>query len=151
MMNSLQRLAERMAEEVNSGKIEWAEILLGPRFAKGLLTDQFYERLASDGPDFLEELADWTGWSEDRLRSVAVGDDTPSPSELEAWAEAFGIEPDWLLSAPLIDGSGTRGWVVLIQNVPFCDGGPLFEVLETFADKRAADQYLDEHWPELKA
>ena len=148
---SLPKMAERMADKVNSGEIEWGDILLGPRFAKGELTVQFYECLASEVPDFLEGLASWNGWAEDRLRLIVDGEDTPTPFELEAWAEAFEIEPDWLLSAPLIDASGTRGWALFIQNIPYCDGGPLFEVLETFADERAADQYLNENWPELRA
>jgi hypothetical protein len=148
---SLPQMAERMADEVNSGAIEWGDILLGPRFAKGELTVQFYERLATEGADFLEGLANTKGWTKDRLRLIVDGEDTPTPFELEAWAEAFEIEPDWLLSAPLIDASGTRGWALLIQNIPYCDGGPLFEVLETFADERAAGQYLNENWPELRA
>jgi hypothetical protein len=151
MRVSLRKMAERMAEKVNSGEIEWGDILLGPRFAKGKLTVQFYECLDSEGADFLEGLASWNGWAEDRLRLILDGEDTPTPFELEAWAEAFEIEPDWLLSAPLIDASGTRGWALFIQNIAYCDGGPLFELLETFADERAADQYLNENWPELGA
>jgi hypothetical protein len=144
-------MAEQMAEKVNSGEIAWGDILLGPRFAKGELTVQFYECLASEGADFLEGLASWNGWAKDRLRLIVDGEDTPTQFELEAWAEAFEIEPDWLLHAPLNDASGTRGWTLFIQNVPYCDGGPLFEVLGTFEDERAVYQYLDENWPECSA
>lgn len=54
------------------------------------------------------------------------------------------------ITGPLSDASGYRGWVLFSQNVPYCDGGPLFDVIETYADDQAADQYLNENWPELR-
>ncbi len=148
---TLRELADRLVEQVNSGEIEWGDLLFGPRFAKGQLIEQFNERIADEGEEFFEELIEWDGrpigWTNDRLRLFAEGTDSPSPGELEAWAEAREIEPDWLLSASLSDESGPRGWAVFIQTVPYCDGGPLFEVLGTFVDEQAARAYVDEHYP----
>jgi hypothetical protein len=155
MQLSLPELAERLVEQVNSGEIDWGDILFGPRFAKGQLNEQFNERIANEGDEFFEGLIESDdrplGWTDERLRLFAEGADAPTLRELEAWAEAHEIEPDWLLSASLSDESGPRGWAVFIQNVSYCDGGPLFEVLGTFVDEPTARAYVDEHYPTTAA
>ena len=151
MTLTIHDLAQKFAEDVNSGELDWGDYESCPAFASGALLCSFNERLASEGADFLAEFAglDWSrsSWPTERMARLLNRVEVPSEAELEERAGLMGVEPSWLLIPVLKDNTGKRGWAILIETVPYCDGGPLFEVAETFADECALLEYLKTNWP----
>jgi hypothetical protein len=149
MHRSIHELADTFRDQVNSGQLNWSDYLVGPLFPIGRLIDLFRGRLAENAGEYLEAIANWgeiPSWTNDQLELFAEGKATPSDADLKVWANWEEVEPDWLLWAALKDHSGPRGVAILIENVPFCDGGPLFETISTFTQDQLALDYLKNNY-----
>ena len=150
MSSTIAGLAEEFCAAINAGDLDWSDYLAS-RYDYATLLESFQEQIKENRSDFAEELTSSSmNWSENRIKMVFEGAAVPTNDELTNWAEAHQIDPVWLLLVPLTDGLESRGFAIIYEEVPYCDGGPLFKVEATFDNEPSAIAYLEANWPEYR-
>lgn len=151
MLNiSLDTLAKIILDDLIAGDRQsgdGGDLFLCPGFRKGRLLEEFENFLVSASGDLPEEIGGAypipVGWTDEFFRSCVNRLTIPTREQLGAWAEIYGVEPEWLVFANLMKDSEFCGVALIIETF---GGEPQFELIETFPDQLKADEYYTIHW-----